>query len=186
MKKKRLNLNKKLFSLCLTLSIAAGLLLGCGGKDTAAMAGCPFSELEWSSSVKDMEAVEGTEHETYDSVYGGTTYTYDKEYQGVNGTVKYMFDENDKLASIAWAYGSESADELRDLYETVHADIVKAHGESGYNTQKETNYGDVWYREDGNIIISAMITDSQKAFQLAFVSPDHSTAESDRKDSSGD
>ena len=177
-------MKKKFLSLCLTLSMTAVLLFGCGSKDTTAAAGCPFSDLEWGSNVKDMEAAEGTEHETYDSVYGGTTYTYAKEYQGLTGTVKYMFDENEKLASIAWAYGSESADELNDLYQTVHAEIVDAHGESGYNTQKDTNYGDVWYREDGNIIISAMITESQKAFQLAYVSPDHSTAESDRKQNS--
>lgn len=175
---------KKLFSLCLTLSLTAVLLVGCGSKATDAMADCPFSELEWTSSVKDMEAAEGTEHETYESVYGGTTYAYAKEYQGITGTVKYMFDESEKLASIAWAYGSESTDELYELYETVHADIVDAYGESSYNTQKETNYGDVWYREGGNIILSTMLTDSQKAFQLAFVSPDHSAAESDRKQSS--
>ena len=54
--------------------------------------------------------------------------------------------------------------------------MVAAHGESGYNTQKETNYGDVWYLEDGNIIISTMVTDSQKALQFAFLSPEQSTA----------
>ena len=106
-------MKKKFLSLCLTLSMTAVLLFGCGSKDTTAAAGCPFSDLEWGSNVKDMEAAEGTEHETYDSVYGGTTYTYAKEYQGLTGTVKYMFDENEKLASIAWAYGSDDADELR-------------------------------------------------------------------------
>ena len=177
-------MKKKICSLCLTLFFAAVLLCGCGSKKSEALPDCPFSELKWESSVKDMENVEGTDHETYDSVYGGTTYTYDREYQGVPGTVKYMFDQDDKLASIAWAYGSDDADELYKLYDTIHADVVAAHGESGYNTQKETNYGDVWYREGGNIILSTMLTDSQKAFQLAFVSPDHSAAESDRKQSS--
>ena len=177
-------MKKKICSLCLTLFFTAALLCGCGSKKSTALPDCPFSELKWESSVKDMEKVEGTDHETYASVYGGTTYTYDREYQGVPGTVKYMFDQDDKLASIAWAYGSDDAEELYKLYDTIHADVVAAHGESGYNTQKETNYGDVWYREDGNIIISAMITESQKAFQLAYVSPDHSTAESDRKQNS--
>ena len=177
-------MKKKICSLCLTLFFAAVLLCGCGSKKSEALPDCPFSELKWEGSVKDMEKVEGTDHETYASVYGGTTYTYDREYQGVPGTVKYMFDQDDKLASIAWAYGSDDAEELYKLYDTIHADVVAAHGESGYNTQKETNYGDVWYREDGNIIISAMITESQKAFQLAYVSPDHSTAESDRKQNS--
>ena len=96
------------------------------------------------------------------------------------GTVKYMFDQDEKLASIAWAYGSDDADELYKLYDTIHADVVAAHGESGYNTQKETNYGDVWYLEDGNIIISTMVTDSQKALQFAYLSPEQSTAAEDK------
>lgn len=168
-------MKKKYIRFCLTLTTAAALFCGCGSGQTAKLPDCPFSELTWESTVKDMEQTEGTEHETYDSVYGGTTYTYEKEYLGVCGTVKYMFDENEALASIAWAYGSEDADELYRLYETIHEDVVTAHGESGYNTDKETNYGDVWYLEDGNIIISAMVTDSQKALQFAYLSPSHST-----------
>lgn len=171
---------RKIFRLCLTLSFAAALLFGCGSNASSTLPDCPFSDLKWSSSVKDMEKTEGTDHETYDSVYGGTTYTYGKEYQGVSGTVKYMFDEDEKLASIAWAYGSDDADELYRLYETIHADVVAAHGESGYNTQKETNYGDVWYLKDGNIILSTMVTNSQKALQFAYLSPEQSTNADDR------
>ena len=169
-------IKKKLFSLCLTLALVAALLCGCGGKKNAAFPDCPFSELTWASSVADMEKAEGIDYETYDSVYGGTTYTYSKEYKGLPGTVKYMFDAEKKLASIAWAYGSDSADELKQLYENIHADVAAVHGESGYNTDKETNYGDVWYLEEGNIIISTMLTDSQKALQFAYLSPEQSTS----------
>lgn len=176
-------MKKQLIHFCLTLFLAAALLCGCGDKEASLLPDCPFTELKWSSSVKDMEQTEGTDYQTYDSVYGGTTYTYEKEFQGVVGTVKYMFDEDDKLASIAWAYGSDDADELYRLYETIHADVVKTHGESGYNTQKETNYGDVWYREDGNIIISTMVTDSQKALQFAYISPEQSTSVEDKYES---
>lgn len=167
---------KEITSFCLALSFAAALLFGCGSNASSTLPDCPFSDLKWSSSVKDMEKTEGTDHETYDSVYGGTTYTYEKEYQGVSGTVKYMFDEDKNLANIAWAYSSDDTDELYQLYEKIHADVVAAHGESGYNTQKETNYGDVWYLEDGNIILSTMVTDSQKALQFAYLSPEQSTS----------
>lgn len=170
---------KKITSFCLVLSFAAALLFGCGRGASSTLPDCPFSDLKWSSSVKDMEKAEGDDHETYDSVYGGTTYTYDKKYQGVSGTVKYMFDEKKKLASIAWAYGSDDTDELYQLYEKIHEDVVAVHGESGYNTQKETNYGDVWYLEDGNIILSTMVTDSQKALQFAYLSPEQSTSAED-------
>lgn len=176
-------MKKQLINFCLALFFAAALLCGCGSKELANLPDCPFSDLKWTSSVKDMEKTEGTDYETYDSVYGGMTYTYEKEFQGVPGTVKYMFDGDDKLASIAWAYGSEDADELYQLYENIHADVVEAHGESGYNTQKETNYGDVWYREDGNIILSTMVTESQKALQFAYISPDQSTNAEDKYES---
>ena len=73
------------------------------------------------------------------------------------------------------------ADELRRLYDTIHADLVAVHGDSSYNNEKETNYGDVWYLEDGNIIISVMITGSQKALQFAYISPTHSTDKDNQK-----
>ena len=171
--------HKKIYCLFFTL-LAALALTGCGGKGSKTLPDCPFSELKWASCIKDMEKTEGKEYDTYDSVYGGTTYTYDKEYQGVTGTVKYMFDDKKQLACIAWAYSSESTEELYQLYETIHQEVVSAHGESGYNTDKETNYGDVWYLDDGNIIISTMVTESQKALQFAYLSPEQSTAQEDK------
>lgn len=176
-------MKKKILSLALTLSLAASLLAGCGSKASDSQPDCPFSELKWSSSVKDMEKAEGSDYETYDSVYGGTTYTYPKEFKGSEGTVKYMFDDKERLSGIAWAYGSEDADELYGLYDDIHKDLIDTYGDSGYNTDKETNYGDVWYREDGNIIISTMVTDSQKALQFAYISPEQSTAEADKYNS---
>ena len=169
----------RIFSIFPALILTASLLYGCGSRQNAALPDCPFSDLTWSSSVEDMEKTEGTDHETYDSVYGGTTYTYAKEYKNVSGTVKYMFNGDGKLASIAWAYGSDSADELRQLYTSIHADVVASHGESGYNTDKETNYGDVWYLDGGNIVLSTMLTDSQKALQFAYLSPEQSTRKED-------
>lgn len=173
-------MKKKILSLCLVAALTASLFAGCGSKGSDSQPDCPFSELKWSSSVKDMEKIEGSDYETYDSVYGGMTYTYPKEFKGSAGTVKYMFDDKKQLAGIAWAYGSEDTDELYGLYEDIHSDLVDTYGDSGYNTDKETNYGDVWYREDGNIIISTMVTDSQKALQFAYVSPEQSTAETDK------
>ena len=175
-------MKQRLLSLCLAAVFSISLLTGCSAPSSTEP-DCPFSGLKWSSSVEDMEAAEGTEHETYDSVYGGTTYTYTKEFGGVSGTVKYMFDEDEQLAAIAWAYGTEDTDELDSLYDTIHSDLVETYGESGYNTSKETNYGDVWYRDEGNIIISTMVTDSQKALQYAYLSPEQSTDEADRHSS---
>lgn len=171
--------SKKHLSAALTITLSLLLLCGCGSETAASLPDCPFSELQWESTVADMERLEGNSYVSYDSVYGGTTYTYAKSYKGKDGTVKYMFDDKEQLASIAWAFGSEDADELYGLYEKIHKDIVATHGESGYNTEKQTNYGDVWYLADGNIILSTMVTESQKALQVAFLSPAQSTKAED-------
>ena len=57
--------------------------------------------------------------------------------------------------------------------------MVKAYGESGYQPDQDTYFGDVWYRKDGNIIVSAVRTQDLKAVQVTFVSPKHSADESD-------
>ena len=179
----RTSARKQTLSLGLMLLLAATLVVGCGTKSASSSPDCPFSELSWSSSVSDMISVEGEDYETYDSVYGGTTYTYERAYKDATGTVKYMFDDKEKLASIAWAYGSDNEGELYTLYHSIHADLVETYGESGYQTEKETNYGDVWYRKEGNILISTMVTESQKALQFAYLSPEHSTALEDKHQS---
>lgn len=172
-------MKKKLSAFAALFLLTAALFCGCAGKASATLPDCPFSEMKWADSVKDMEKLEGSGYDTYDSVYGGTTYTYDKSYLEKDGTVKYMFDDKENLAGIAWAFSSDDETELLAVYEQIHETLVNAYGDSGYNTSKETNYGDVWYREEGNIIISTMLTEEQKALQFAFVSPEQSTAEED-------
>lgn len=144
-------------------------LCACGADKPAA--DCPFSHLTWNSSVRDMVAEEGEAHSSYDSVYGGVCYTYPKEFEGRTGTVKYMFDGEGKLASIAWAYGTDSEEELTALYEAIYASVSASHGESGYSAGHQTNYGGVWYLDSGDIILSTMITSEQKALQYSYLSP---------------
>lgn len=131
----------------------------------------PFTSLTWESGYEDMIALEGSDHDTYDSVYEGTTYTYAKEYLGRSGTIKYMFDSEDALMCVAWAYGTDSTEELDEVYQTIHQQLVKAYGDSGYHPAHDTNYGDVWYLESGDILISAVTTESQKALQYAYLNP---------------
>lgn len=132
---------------------------------------CPLTDLGWEITEEDLTASEGEALSTYDSIYGGTTYTYDSVYKEKNGTIKYMYDEEGILMSIAWAYGSDDADELMELYELLHAELEETHGESGYTANEETNYGDVWRLDEGHIIISVVLTESNKALQLSYVSP---------------
>lgn len=151
--------------LCLTWAST-----GCG-KSPQPEAPTPLSSLTWESSYEDMEALEGEAPDSYDSVYGGPACTYEKEYGGQKGTLKYMFDSDRKLMCIAWSYETEDPKKLDQVYNGIHGEIVERHGESGYNPANATNYGDVWYLEDGDIILSAITTQSQCALQYAYLNP---------------
>ncbi len=165
--------------LLLTLSLCLLCICSCNQtEDSSEKAVAPFTEAFWSSSVDDVIATEGASSYTYDSVYGGTTYTYPKEYSKKSGTVKYMFDEKDDLMCIAWAYGSDDEKELYDLYDEINQSVNDIYGESNYNADNnKTNYGNVWHLESGDIILSTMVTADNKALQYAYLNPAASNTE---------
>lgn len=150
---------------------------GLGQAKSAAILDCPYTSLGWESSLEDVITAEGDGFSTYDSVYGGLCYTYPKEYNGLQGTVKYMFDDKEKLVSVAWAYHTDDADALLTLYETICASVESSYGESGYHTGSVGNYGDVWYLESGDIILSSMSTDELMALQYSYLHPSVSNTE---------
>ena len=132
----------------------------------------PFSDASWNCNVEEMIALEGNSHSSYDSVYGGTTYSYSKDYDGYKGTIKYMFDQNKQLMCIAWAYGCDNENELFTLYEKINQTVNETHGKSNYNANgHSSNYGNVWYLKSGDIILSTMVTAENKALQYAYLNP---------------
>lgn len=132
---------------------------------------CPLSSLPWDSTEQDLFAAEGSYTSSYASTYGGLTYTYDKSYLNREGVIKYMFDEEGMLASIAWAYTASDAEELDALYQEIRNGVQELYGESEYHTANITNYGDVWKRKEGQIILSAMSVGDNIALQIAYESP---------------
>lgn len=135
----------------------------------------PFSEADWEYTLEDILTCEGTEYTTYDSLYGGPCYTYSKTYQEHQGTVKYMFDDEEHLMCIAWACPSEEEQELHDLYASIEESVSKQTSKESLTTDKSVNTGHVWYREDGNIILSLMITSNMKVLQYSYLHPDISS-----------
>lgn len=164
-------MRSRVFFILVCLLFTAAGLSACGASAGARGADCPFSHFVWSSSAEDIIAEEGENYGSYDSVYGGVCYTYPKEFEGLMGTIKYMFDGNGSLVSMAWAYSSDSQEELLDLYERIYASVSAVYGESGYHAGHQTNYGGVWYRENGDIILSTMLTSENKALQYSYLSP---------------
>lgn len=152
--------------ICLILAFT-----GCGHKKEETASICPFAEVSWEDTIDDILHAEGTAYSTYDSVYGGICYTFPKEYEGRNGTIKYMFDGENQLMCVAWAYGCESEKELLELYESINTSVNDIYGESSYGANHPGNYGNVWYLESGDIVLTTMITSENKALQYAYLHP---------------
>ena len=160
----------KLISLLLLLTT-----LFLGGCSSSKEVTIPFTEVTWESSLEDVQALEGELQDSYYSSYKGTTYVYEKEYLGLSGSIKYMFDDEEKLMSVAWLYLPESDEDL----ETVYADLVnqtnQLYGKSGFDSDMNTAKGAVWYLEDGNILIGVMSTGINEAIQYQFFHPEVSS-----------
>lgn len=159
----------KITALLLGLTLLfSGLLSGCGKAEAIH---CPFTDLGWETTTEELFEAEGPCDEPYKSTYGGVVYSYPATYMGYEGTIKYMYDENTILMSVAFAYGSEDAEELKTFYDKLVSDIEEEHGKSTYDTNETTNYGNVWELKEGHIILSVMLTNSNKALQIAYVNP---------------
>lgn len=164
---------RKLYSFFLVLTLFTVFTTGCQKKKPE----CPFTKITWDNTLEDITALEGSENETYDSVYGGLTYTYPKEYSGLDGTVKYMFNEEDKLVSLSWMYEAKDSDDLIDVYEQIHSEAEEMLGKSGFKFNNEqfaelTSPGDVWYLETGNVILNTVDASDAKLLQYTFLHPD--------------
>ncbi len=165
------------FSVSLILTLTVSTLMGCQKQPQTVT--CPFTDMTWENSVDDMTASEGDDFTTYDSVYDGTTYVFPKNYLDLEGSIKYMFDGADELMCVAWTYSSETEEDLKNIYSTIHQQIEDTYGESGYNTKQQTNYGDVWHLENGDIVLSLVTTDTQKALQYSYLNPKVSNKETE-------
>ena len=98
---------------CLLLAILMLLSLSACSTAQNALPTVPFSDADWLWSLDELQKHLGVPESSYLSVYGGETCTYPFSYMGRDGIIKYMFSESGKLASIAWAYITQDADDPR-------------------------------------------------------------------------
>lgn len=165
---------RKLSALLLTLALSAALAAGCGKKEAT----CPFTTITWGNTLEDIQKLEGDGSETYDStVYGGPVYSYPKEYEGLEGTVKYSFDEENRLVSMAWMYEAKDSDDLAGVYDQIHSQAEDMLGKSGFKYNSDrfadlTSPGDVWYLDTGNVILNTVDAKDVKILQYNFLHPD--------------
>lgn len=164
----------KFTALLLLLASTVILLSGC--TKAQKQVECPFTTITWENTLEDVQALEGSEPlDSYYSSYKGTTYVYEKEYLGLPGQIKYMFDDDEKLMSMAWLYLPETSEDLEDVYADLVKQTNKLYGESGFNSDLNTAKGQVWYLEGGNILIGVMSTGVNEAIQYQFFHPDVSS-----------
>ena len=160
-------------SVILLLFVSVSLLLCSCGQSRKVE--CPFTEITWENTLDDVLALEGEPLDSYASTYSGMTYTFSKDFHGMSGTIKYMFDDNDKLMSMAWLYIPQSKEDLENVYQTLCDETNQLYGESGFDSDMGTAKGNVWYLEDGNILVGVMSTGSNEAVQYQFFHPDVSS-----------
>lgn len=134
-----------------------------------------FTDVSFETSKEDMLNIEGKPVEEYPSLYNGTVYRFaDKEYLGLNGSVKYMTDDIGNIACIAFLYESDDEEELSKAYESIHGKLMLKYGDSGNSSKTQGNYGDLWYFDDVHIQISAVVTSEYKGLQLSYMNADYS------------
>jgi len=160
--------SRKIAMLLLTLFICAICMNGCAKEPQ--LLSCPFTEITWNNTFEEIKAASGELIETRDSIYDGTSYVFSKEYKGYDGSVYYIYDEKEKLVSMAWGYSTESSEQLEALYDEINADIIDEYGECDY--APKAGGANVWYTDGGNIVLYMLDTSEYKALQLNYVHPD--------------
>ena len=160
---------RKFCTIGLSIVMAAGMLLTGCGKKTAQIA--PFSDATWETVESDLATLEtGEEKETYPSMYYGQTHTDAKSYLDYDGTVKYMFDDKGQLMGLAWTVVAKSEAQYQEIYKTLKDKLKKEYGDST-DRSGATNAGDVWYTEEGDIILIGSSTDKLKVVQCGYLNP---------------
>ena len=128
----------------------------------------PFSSLNWSSSLEDMEKKDGSLYVTFTSS-GGTTYQYIKEYLGKSGYLKYHFNDQGTLIGIAWSCEAAGKDELSALYEEIATSLTKEYGK-GRTTSSGLNHA--WDLPDGTSIrLNTGFGGSDNSLQYFYINP---------------
>lgn len=166
--------------ICLIL-MASLVLCACEGRPPADLRGssgllvnAPFSgDAGWDWNAQQLEDKLGPCSNTYSSIYGGTTYSYPLTYLGHDGTVKYMFSDNGKLASVAWTFVTDSSEDI----ESVFTEAAKIETEKNGNctlSEDSGNLSKVWYTDSKDIMVFTVQVGSSYGFQYSYIDRDFS------------
>ena len=163
------NTNKNLYiGLIAMVILGVAFILIVKKQESPAQLKIPFSTLNWSSSLEDMEEADGGLYVTFTSS-GGTTYQYMREYLGKSGYLKYHFNPQGALAGIAWSYEAADKNELEALYEEISTSLIKEYGE-GRATSSGLNHA--WELPDGTSVrLNTGFGGSDYSLQYFYINP---------------
>lgn len=150
-------------------------LCACSAEQVPAMTGAPFCENAcWDWDTERVTEEYGECAAPYASVYGGITLSYPLAWQEREGTVKFMFSEDGRLASVAWTLITESAEVLDEVYDTIIGLEAEKNGTDGSLSQGVGNYGALWYLEDRDVLVTAVSVGGSCGLQYSYIGLDFS------------
>ena len=168
-----MKMKKKMLHVITAALVLSAVLLTCACGGEKGGFDCPFSQVEWTVTPEALTSALGEPEEKYASVYGGETYVYAGDYLGEHGSVKYMFSEEGRLASMAWSLTGEPEEIGRVLKELNDAE-TGLRGESGFRSDNSAANGNVWYLDEGDIMLTGVTVNGTAALQYAYIAREFS------------
>lgn len=170
-----MNSIRKIAKLCLLFGLTVGLIISvasCGNPiNTEADSNhIPFSDMKWSSNSEDLLKLYGEYSDQYESSYGGPCYVYEGiEYEGIEGNVRYFFDESDTLVCVEFYSNFATAEELDSAFQEEKERLTASYGDSDFQVNESGTKGEGWYRAEGNIGILSISFFARYELQVKYL-----------------
>lgn len=101
----------------------------------------PISDLNFESTYDDMIRKEGKPADTVTDELVGTVYKYDYNYEEMQGSLQYRFNQDNKLYLIGWFYNTK---DVKVLSQKLEKELEQKYGKPYYDDGADNRVGYVW------------------------------------------
>lgn len=114
-------------------------------------------ELTWDSDISEIESVYGTETESYETEENGKGYQYKYTYDGLDGNLNFVFDENGQLYKVSFQSVIDSEDDYDSICKKWSEEFSNKYGQPHF----ENESGTLWIANDEAISLlhAELVTD---------------------------
>lgn len=138
----------------------------------------PFSELNWSSTIEQMQELYGQSSSKDALDDGGTSYRYENyQYDGKTGFALFVFNANEDLNVMTFCCNFDNESTLGDFFQSHYAKMIEKYGEP--TNFKENNILNTdflnfydWSTEDGFLSLVEESVRSSYSFTMRCVRPE--------------